>query len=35
MNLGALAPFIIDVDVDSTMAIIHAECHNMPRYANE
>ena len=25
MNLGALAPFIIDVDVDSTMAIIHAE----------
>lgn len=25
MNLGALSPFIIDVDVDSTMAIIHAE----------
>lgn len=25
MNLGALAPFIIDVDVDSTMAIIHVE----------
>ncbi len=25
MNLGALSPFIIDVDVDSTMAIIHVE----------
>lgn len=25
MNLGALAPFIIDVDVDSTTAIIHVE----------
>lgn len=25
INLGALAPFIIDVDVDNTMAIIHVE----------
>ena len=25
MNLGALSPFIIDVDVDSAMAIIHVE----------
>lgn len=25
MSLGALAPFIIDVDVESTIAIIHAE----------
>ena len=25
MNLGALAPFIIDVDVDSTTTIIHVE----------
>lgn len=25
MNLGALAPFIIDVDIDTALAIIHAE----------
>lgn len=25
MNLGALAPFIIDVDIDTDLAIIHAE----------
>lgn len=25
VNLGALSPFIIDVDVDSTMAIVHVE----------